>query len=40
MRLKETGFKNEEYAAGNDAGWNAELGELLQLLGEPEAPIR
>ena len=39
LRVKESGFKTEEYTLANDAGWNAELSELLQLLGEPDTPI-
>ena len=30
--VRETGFQTEEYRAGNDEGWDKELGELVQLL--------
>lgn len=39
LHLKESGFKGEEYRSGNDSGWDAELRELLELLGEPDATI-
>lgn len=39
LHLKESGFKSEEYREGNDTGWNHELGELLEHLGEPGTPI-
>ena len=39
LRLKESGFKNEKYSLGNDAGWNAELAELLSYLDEPDTLI-
>lgn len=39
LHLRESGFKTEEYLNGNDGGWNAELAELLELLGEPAVDI-
>jgi uncharacterized protein YndB with AHSA1/START domain len=39
LYLKETGFKTEELRQGNDSGWDAELGEMLEYLGEPETVI-
>jgi len=39
LHLKESGFRSEEYRQGNVTGWDHELGELLELLGEPDTPI-
>ena len=33
LRVRESGFQTEEYRAGNDRGWDHELGELTELLG-------
>ena len=32
LELREAGFKTEEYRAGNDEGWDKELGELVEML--------
>ncbi len=40
LHLRESGFRTEEYRSGNDSGWDAELRELVELLGEPDAVIR
>jgi uncharacterized protein YndB with AHSA1/START domain len=39
LHLRESGFKTESYLASNDGGWNAELAELVTLLGEPAARV-
>ncbi len=39
LYLRESGFKSEQGRQGNDAGWDAELGEMLEFLGEPETVI-
>lgn len=39
LHVRESGFKTEEYRSGNDRGWDAELSELLELLGEPSTAI-
>ncbi len=39
LYLKESGFKSEKLRQDNDAGWDAELGEMLEYLGEPETAI-
>lgn len=39
LHLKESGFKTEEARQGNDSGWDSELGEMLNYLGEPETSI-
>lgn len=31
--VRESGFETEGYRAGNDRGWDSELGELVELLG-------
>jgi len=31
--VRESGFETDEYRAGNDKGWDHELGELVELLG-------
>ena len=40
LHLRESGFKSEAYRDDNDGGWDAELGELLELLGEPATAMR
>ena len=40
LHVKEGGFRTEEYRSGNSGGWDAELGELLTFLGEPNVEIR
>lgn len=32
LQIRESGFKSEEYRAGNDKGWDKELAELVELL--------
>ena len=32
LQVRESGFETEEYRAGNDKGWDSELGELVELL--------
>jgi uncharacterized protein YndB with AHSA1/START domain len=32
LELRESGFISEEYRAGNDEGWDKELGELVEML--------
>lgn len=32
LDLRESGFETEKYRAGNDEGWDKELGELVDLL--------
>ena len=39
LYLKETGFKTEELRQDNDSGWDAELGEMLEFLGESTARL-
>ncbi|MDX1643246.1 MAG: SRPBCC domain-containing protein [Thermoanaerobaculia bacterium] len=39
LHLRESGFVAESYRDENDAGWDHELGELVEHLGEPEAAI-
>jgi hypothetical protein len=33
LTVRESGFETDEYRAGNDRGWESELGELVDLLG-------
>ncbi len=40
LHLRESGFKAEEYRRDNDGGWDEELGELVEFLGEPGVKIR
>jgi uncharacterized protein YndB with AHSA1/START domain len=39
LHLRESGFAAEEYRQGNSSGWDTELAELLELLGEPTSTI-
>ena len=39
LHRKETGFATEQSRSENDGGWDAELGELLELLGEPASAL-
>ncbi len=36
LRLRESGFRFEKHRAGNEEGWTAELGELVQLLDDTD----
>lgn len=40
LHLRESGFVSGEARGQNDAGWDHELGELIEHLGEPDAAIR
>lgn len=39
LHLRESGFENEQSRSENDDGWDSELGELLELLGEPASAL-
>jgi uncharacterized protein YndB with AHSA1/START domain len=40
LRLRESGFTDPKYRDGNDAGWDKELGELVEYLNVAETGAR